>query len=183
MGKMRSEYLLSEDVRHVLAALMPANRIACEIALRTGLRIGDVLLLKREQLSKRRFTVQEQKTGKRRVVTLPDGLRERALAQSGAIYVFPGRKDGRVPRTRQAVYKDLKRAARAFRVDVQLSPHSLRKVYAVEQMRKSGGDLKKVQKLLNHDDPAVTAIYALSDELTKRGRHGKVKARKGGAVL
>ena len=168
---MRSEWYLSGEVQHVLAALTPPNRLACEVAMSTGLRIGDVLLLRREQLSKRRFSVQEQKTGKRRTITLGEGLRRRLLAQAGAIYVFPGRLDGRKPRTRQAVYKDLKRAARAFRVPVQLSPHSLRKIYAVEQFARSAGDLARVQRLLNHSDPAVTAIYALADELTKR--HGK----------
>ena len=32
----------------------------------------------------------------------------------------------------------------------------------------SDGDLKKVQRLLNHDNEAVTMIYALADALTAR---------------
>ena len=85
---------------------------------------------------------------------------------AGARWVFPGR-DPRKHRTRQAVYKDIRRAAEAFRVREHVSPHSARKIYAVEQLHKSG-DLHKVQRLLQHDDAAVTAIYAMADVLTQR---------------
>ena len=38
-------YLLKQQLDLVLASLMPANRLACEVALHTGLRISDVLAL------------------------------------------------------------------------------------------------------------------------------------------
>ena len=60
------------------------------------------------------------------------------------------------------------RAAKAFRVQVHLAPHSLRKVYAVEAYRRSGGDLAKVKRLLNHDSEAVTMIYALADMVQQK---------------
>lgn len=166
---MRSGYIVREELSHVLGALMPANRLACEISEATGLRMGDVLLLKREQLEKgNRFSVREQKTGKVRRVYLPEELRARGLAMAGAIYLFPGRLNGRKPRTRQAVYKDLIRAAGLFRLREHISPHSCRKVWAVNAYRESGGDLKKVQRLLNHDSEAVTMLYAMADQLSKR---------------
>ena len=162
---MRADYVWRDSLGHVLAALMPANRLACEVSLATGLRIGDVLALTRDQVEKGRFTVQEQKTGKNHRVRLSQELQMRILAQAGPLYAFPGRLDGKKHRTRQAVYRDLRRAAKAFRLQEHVSPHSLRKVYAVTQYRKSG-DMKKVQQLLCHSDEAVTAIYALADALT-----------------
>lgn len=162
---MRSEFVSRANVDHVLAALSPTNRLVCQVCLETGLRLGDVLSLRTDQLRRERFSVQERKTGKRRRVRLSKKLRERCLAQAGSIYVFPGRLDGMRCRTRQAVWKDLTRAAYAFRVRENLTPHSLRKVFAVELMRKSGGDLSLVQKTLNHEDAAVTLIYALADRL------------------
>lgn len=168
---MRAEYAPQGELRHILAALTPPNRLACEISLETGLRIGDVLLLRREQLEKGcRFAVREQKTGKVRRVYIPTKLRARALAQAGSVYVFEGRLDGHKPRTRQAVYKDIRRAAVLFRAKAHVSPHSLRKAWAVEAYRASGGNLAKVQRLLNHSSEAVTMLYAMADELTKRGR-------------
>lgn len=171
---MRSDYLLRGELVHVLAALMPENRLACEISLATGLRISDVLNIRSEQLSER-FSVRELKTGKRRHVRLPSELLDRAHAIKGKIYVFEGRMNYRKPRSRQAVYKDLKRAAALFRIDkkLQISPHSMRKVWSVEQLKRYGGNVAKVQQLLNHNDEAVTMLYVMSDVLTERKLHGK----------
>ena len=129
-------------------------------ALATGLRIGDVLALKTEQL-KPHFWVTEQKTGKRRQVGLPEPLLSDIKKQAGETWAFPGR-DGRKPRTRQAVWKDVKRAAEAFRIPQNVGPHSARKVYAVELLEKYG-DIKRVQKALNHSNQAVTMVYAMAD--------------------
>ena len=164
---MRSEWVPKGECQHVLAALMPENRLACELSLATGLRINDVLSLKTEQLKNQRFTIKEQKTGKTRSVYIPADLYRRILAVSGKIYVFEHRLDGKKHRTRQAVFKDLKRAAAAFRVSENVTPHSLRKIYAVCEYEKNH-DLKRVQKLLNHADEAVTMIYAMANIVRRR---------------
>lgn len=167
---MRSAWVSSENAAHILAALTLENRIACEISLATGLRIGDVLSIKTEQLMKSegRFTVKEEKTGKSKSVRLPSSLLISALKIAGRFYVFENRLDPKKHRTRQAVYKDIKRAAKLFRFTENISCHSLRKTYAVEQYQKSGGDLQRVKQLLNHTDEAVTYIYALANCLDKK---------------
>lgn len=170
--RVRAEYIDRAMLEHVLAALMPANALAIEVSAHTGLRIGDVLALKTADL-KRRMSVREEKTGKRRRVYLPAELLDRLIAQAGKIWVFEGRTDYRRHRTRQAVWKDLRRAAEAFRLVEHVSPHTARKVYAVEQYQESGGDLEAVQRRLLHSDPAVTAIYAMADALTARRLQGR----------
>jgi integrase len=165
---MRSEWIPKGEMQHILAALYPINRLACEVSLSTGLRINDVLALTPQKVRKQRFTIREEKTGKTRLVRLPNELVKRCLACSGQHYVFEGRLDGRKHRTRQAVFKDLKRAAAAFNIKKNVTPHSLRKVYAVEEFEKSGCNLKKVQKLLNHDSEAVTMLYAMANVISKR---------------
>ncbi|MGX8711898.1 MAG: tyrosine-type recombinase/integrase [bacterium] len=168
---MRSGFMEINEFEHVLAALMPANRLACEVSACTGLRIGDVLNLRSARLCER-FTVRELKTGKTRRVTLPRDLLDRLIAQSGKIFVFEGRENYRKPRTRQAVYKDLTRAAKLFRIrGTHISPHSARKIYAVGEYRRTGS-LQRVKELLNHSDEAVTMLYAMADELSAR-RAGK----------
>ena len=101
-------------------------------------------------------------------IRLPKDLVDRALMCSGQHYVFEGRLNGRTHRTRQAVFKDLKKAKANFGIKENLSVHSLRKAYAVEEYLRSGGNLKKVQKLLNHDSEAVTMLYALANVLQNR---------------
>ena len=83
------------------------------------------------------------------------------------VAVFEGRCNGKNHRTRQAVFKDLKRVAKLFGIKENVAPHSLRKIYAVEEYAKHG-NLKRVQKLLNHSSEAVTQIYAFANVIDKR---------------
>ena len=163
---MKSAYIDKTMISHVLAALMPPNRLACEVCLATGLRIDDVLSLRTAELD-RHMTITEEKTHKKKRVTFSQALCDALKAQAGKIYVFQHRDDINRHRTRQAVYMDIKRAAKAFRIKPNLTPHSLRKVYAVELMHKYG-DIEKVRRALNHDNDAVTMIYALADILQER---------------
>lgn len=165
---MRSDWLQVDEYEHILAALTPPNRLACEVSACTGLRISDVLNLRTDKLAER-MTVREIKTGKTRRVRLPPQLLDRLVAGAGKIYAFEGREDYRRPRTRQAVYKDIKRAAKLFRLpkNLQISPHSARKIYAVSEYKRTGS-VKRVKELLNHSDEAVTILYAMADVLTDR---------------
>ena len=184
---MRSEWANPDAVRLILTALMPENRLALEVSMSTGLRINDVLSLRTEQLRRAydgngRVTVREQKTGKNRRVYLRKDLRLRMLQQAGEIYVWPGRCAETKHRSRTTVYKDLRRAASLYRIDgkkldAHLSPHSMRKVYAVNEYKRTG-DLAAVQRDLRHTDPAVTALYALADVLDERQRKGVKKWKK-----
>lgn len=170
----RSDWVERDVMRLILGALTYENRLAVIVSLVTGLRIGDVLGLRKRQVQAGRFTVTEQKTNKRRAVKLPLELRKQLLSISGPVYVFEGRTSALKTRTRQAVYKDIKRAATAFRVRLNVTPHSARKIYAVEEYRKDM-DIRRVQKLLGHASEAVTMIYALADELTDRQKKRTVQ--------
>lgn len=164
---MKSEYVMEQKLLQALDLLTEGNRLVMRVCLATGLRLGDVLALRSDQLG-RQFYVTEKKTGKKRRVNLSDDLLVALRRQAGKNWVFEGSGAGG-HRTRQAVWKDLKRAARALRIDRNLTPHSARKAYAVKLMEKYG-DLEKVQRALNHDNSAVTVIYALADRLPDRKR-------------
>lgn len=171
-GLIRADYIFRQNFEHILAALTAENRLALEVSLATGLRISDVLSLRSDCLSRARTTVRERKTGKTRRIYLPKQLRDELTYIAGRYYVFEGRLDEKKPRTRQAVYKDLKRAQGILRIkNSQISPHTARKIYAVEALGKYGS-IKRVQALLNHNSEAVTAVYAMADVLTARRLHG-----------
>lgn len=139
----------------------------------TGLRISDVLQLPSEVLSLQRFTVTESKTRKKKRIRLPKELKAELKSIAGSYYIFEGRIDPKKHRTRQAVYKDIKRACQILRIkNSQISPHSARKIYAVNALHRSG-DLHHVQELLNHSSEAVTMVYAMADVLTERKLRGK----------
>ena len=173
---MKTEYLLNQEVERVLSCLTPSNRLVCKVILHTGLRLGDVLALKPEQL-KEQFWITEQKTGKRRRVGLTQELITELHAQSGTMWVFPHRTDFQKHRSRQAVYADVKRAAKAFRLPQNVAPHSFRKAYAVELLEKYG-DIDRVKRALNHTSTATTVIYALSDRLLVAKQKKKQKRKR-----
>lgn len=163
---MKTSFLLAEQLDLILAALTEANRLVAQVMLHTGLRVGDVVGLRSDQIAGR-FTVREQKTGKSRRVSIPPWLVEAIRAHSaGSEWAFPSPKDSSKHRTRQAVWADIKRAQKAFRLPVNAGSHSLRKVYAVDLMRRYG-DIRRVQRALNHDNETVTLLYAMADQLMK----------------
>lgn len=176
---MKTEYLLEREVELVLDLLTYENRLVMRLLLHTGLRISDALALKPEQL-RPNFWITEQKTGKRRQVGIPEPLLSDLREAAGEHWVFPG-ADPWKHRTRQAVWKDVKRAAQAARLTQNVGPHSARKVYAVELLEKYG-DIDRVRRALNHGGVEVTLIYAMADkQLTAKGRRrrraaGRTKA-------
>lgn len=161
---MRSEYVDDERLQLILNLLTYENYLVCCVALQTGLRIDDCLSLTPAQLEKTRFTVRESKTGKSRRVRLSPQLRRELKAICGKFYVFSGRNDQKKHRTRQAVYKDIRRACKALRISGTISPHSLRKHYSVELMRQ-GHSFEEVKACLNHTSDIVTMLYALADNV------------------
>lgn len=179
----RTDYLYQRQLDRVLGLLMPGNSLVVRVQLHTGLRVGDVL---RMTFPLRKQTwLTEGKTGKRRHIGLPQQLID-AIAADAAQYIpqhmrryiweapprgvtplwaFPSPRDWRRHRTRQAVWKDIKRAARACRLSQNVGTHSARKVYAVGALRRSGGDIEAVRRALNHTDAGITMIYAMADKL------------------
>lgn len=162
----RTSYATPAQMGHILAALMPTNRLIVQLCMATGLRVSDVLSLRTSQLTKRQ-TVRESKTGKTRRVTWPVGLYEQMLEQAGRYWVFESRTDPRRHRARQTVWKDIKKAeavfkrSKALQKRQNLGTHTARKIAAVNA-RKRGG-MAAAQRLLNHSDPLITRLYALAD--------------------
>ena len=154
----QADWASGDIMGHILAALTLENRLAVTVSLVTGLRIGDVLNLRSCDLLRERFTI---------TIRIPVKLRDELQCVAGKIYVFENRLSARKHRTRQAVYKDIKRAAKAFRVNGNISCHTARKIYAVTEYKKDF-NVARVKKLLNHSSEAVTMIYAIADELTER---------------
>lgn len=187
---MKTDYICLDRMREVLSGLMPDNRDALMLSMYTGLRISDVLALRWERCCSLRpgmlLSLVAMKTGKTTNVMISqpvyDILQRRGAGRYQRGWVFPGRTRGTespsdgaetsAHRTRQAVWKDLKRAARLYRCEGKrlrenLGPHSCRKMFAVSLYRETKS-LEVVRRALGHSDLAVTMVYALADELTSR---------------
>ena len=166
---MRTETVLKRQLELILAGLMPDNRRVIQVMLHTGLRVGDVLELRLDQIG-RQFTVTQQKTGKKLRCGLPDSLaqeiRQAAQAYGPTPWAFPSPRQPDQHRTRQAVWKDLKRLQHALHLGVNLGTHTMRKEYAVDLLQRYG-DIDTVRRALGHDRAATTMLYAMADQLTR----------------
>lgn len=185
---MRSSWLDDTAMRLVLAAMLPANRLALEVSDATGLRIDDVLSLKTDTINRTaRPYVTDSKTGKRHRIYIPAELRKRMQQQAGKVWVWPGRlKPNEQHRTRQAVYKDMVRAVAVFKRSQQIeasksiSPHTMRKRAAVRAYQKGGLDVAAQMLQHSSNDAAVTLLYALADVQQPHKRRGRPRKQRGG---
>lgn len=167
MGKiiyMRTDYIKSELYHKIYLRMSYENALALRTSLETGMRIGDVLALEVSHLNGRTITYKAQKTGKKGKAIISVDLANRLRKISGKRFVFEGRS-GKKPRTRQAVWKDVKKASRDLFTE-NVAPHSARKTFAVEDFQRNG--LPHTQKALQHDRADVTVLYAFSDLLTSK---------------
>lgn len=162
---MRTSYLTPSLYNKLYAVMQYENALALRVSLETGWRIDDVLHLTTAQLNGRTLECVAMKTGKfsRKVISADLAKRLRQIANNGRL--FDGRF-GDKPRTRQAVWKDIKKAAKQLKLDGNIAPHSARKTYAVERFHDGG--LGEVQKELQHDNVSTAMIYAFADLIDKK---------------
>lgn len=157
---MRSSYIKKDALERLFSSLPAKTALCARLCLETGMRVGDAVAIKPENLVGGKVIYIAQKTGKKDVKKLTKALFNELLTVSGENFVFTGRgKSGHL--TRQAVWKAVKKAAALAGEVANVTPHTARKVYAVE-MREAVG-LKETQKLLQHSNADVTALYAFSD--------------------
>ncbi len=165
---MKSDFVELCAFEKIFPYMQPENALAVSLSLQTGLRIGDVVSLKRSNLNKktRVLTYIAQKTRKKGTCELSLAMVERLCASSGKTYIFEG-KSADKHRTRQAVWADVKKATkRAGLEGKNITPHSARKNYAVNLLRDTG-NIDVVQQALQHTNKALTEYYATSDKIPR----------------
>lgn len=136
------------------------------VMLDTGLRVGDVVALRWSDLDldARTLRIVAHKTGKLAVCNLSVSTVRvlknvpRSLRKG---FVFRGRNVYK-HLSRSTVWRRLKRAAASCGVSPDgLSPHSMRKHFAVDLYHEEG--LAAVQAALQHSNDVVTRVYAFAD--------------------
>lgn len=155
----KTDYLKPRDFDKVYMLMKYENALAMRVSLETGLRIGDVLSLKPENIDGNTIRAVAEKTGKPYKKNISADLAERLRHISGALWVFEGR-DPRNHRTRATVWKDVKQASNNLGLNINLGCHSARKAYAVELFKSQG--ITAVQRELQHDNTETSMLYAFA---------------------
>lgn len=138
------------------------DRIATTLVLEgnLGLRISDIIKLRPCDIvrdgDRYRLEVVEQKTGKRRVFTVPLVIQQ--YIENYCLRNAVRHTDRIFPVTERAVQKQLKIVCDYLGYD-GISTHSFRKWYATEIYNTNGYDIALVQRLLQHSSASTTQRY------------------------
>ena len=140
----------------------PNERVATALVLEAnlGLRISDILKLRPCDIvrdgDRFRLEIVEQKTGKRRIFTVPLVIQQ--YIENYCLRNGIRRTDLIFPITERAVQKQLAIVCDFLGYD-GISTHSFRKWYATEIYKANGYDIALVQRLLQHSSAATTQRY------------------------
>ena len=156
---MKSRYLDEKEIATIRRCMGAEAWLVFRVMLETGLRVGDVVALERRHVTKDGIIYKAHKTGKEGLAPITPGLYRKLSHRNG--YLFKGRKEG-THLTRQAVWKRIKTAGKRAGLDLDgMSPHAMRKAFAVELYKARG--FEAVKQALQHSYNSTTEIYAFAD--------------------
>ncbi|MGG0592513.1 tyrosine-type recombinase/integrase [Priestia megaterium] len=134
------------------------------IGINTGLRVGDLLKLKTEDILKlknkkrKEWLVKEGKTAKSRKVNI-NSVYPQILSYAEKLnseWLFPSRKGDKAISETQA-YRQLQKAGEFAEVE-SIGTHTMRKTFGYWYY-KQFNDIIKLQSILNHSSPQITLRY------------------------
>lgn len=145
----------------VTSLMSPQLRLAWDVALKTGLRVSDIIQLRVSRLHEGQNIITEQKTGKERKVYF-DVLMLTRMQASADFYksdwVFPSPRDPKKHMHRDYLGKELRKITRALKINACIGLHSARKMYALDKFKELG-DIESVRADLGHSTISTTLLY------------------------
>lgn len=151
-----------QTMKEGFCGFRPNERVATALVLEgnLGLRISDILRLRPCDIvldgDRYRLEIVEQKTGKRRVFTVPLVIRQ--YIENYCLRHSIAANDRIFPITERAIQKQLSIVCDYLGYE-GIGTHSFRKWYATEIYKNNGYDIALVQRLLQHSSAAVTQRY------------------------
>lgn len=151
-----------KEIKDILLKKSYRNYMIFVIGINTGLRIGDLLKLKVEDVKdKSHIIIKEQKTSKNKQFLINENLR-REINQyikdmEDHEYLFQSRIGNNKALSRFQAYRILSSAGKKAGLE-RIACHSTRKTFGFFHYKKYK-DVALLQKLFNHSSPAITLDY------------------------
>ena len=175
ISRKKIEYLAIEEVEELLKQPDESikgirDKAILETLYATGLRVSELIEANVDDINLRMgFVTCNGEHGKARIIPLGrpakaaleeyiyEGrdkiLREEDSSEKALFLNYYGKR-----LTRQAMWKILREYAKKAGIDKKITPQILRNSFAVHMVQ-NGADLKSIQELMGHEDPAATQIY------------------------
>lgn len=151
LDKMK-EYLRKKSERDYIMFLL---------GITVGLRISDILSLKKEDLLKTHIDIIEKKTRKRKRVKIPGYIKKELFSYVNKLnddsYVILSRQGTNKPINRSTAYRILREAADHVNLK-EIGTHTLRKTFGYHYYKQTK-DVAMLQELFNHTDQSTTLKY------------------------
>lgn len=154
---MRAEYINPDDLKKICRFMQNDNALALTVASKSGLRISDVLKIKPSDIDGTTVYYTAMKTGKKGSFRLPKKTIEQMFANSNDLWIFPSPMHPKNHKTRQAVYSDMTKARDIAKIKTHVTPHSTRRLFAVEVANSKG--IYTAMEKLQHSNPDITKLY------------------------
>ena len=156
--------LSKEEIDRLLTNIKnPKHRLLLMLTYSSGLRVSEVVALKREHIDfNRKVLIIQYAKGRKDRITL---LADRAAAFLKEYYkhypikdwLFPGQEEGHIHiRTAQSIFE---KAVSQAKIEKNVSIHCLRHSFATHLLE-NGTDIRYIQKLLGHSNIKTTERYA-----------------------
>jgi len=151
-----------EEVKMELLKDNYRNYLLFVLGINTGLRIGDMLKLKVEDVrNQTHIILKEQKTGKSKKFfinsVLRNALDEYIANMADNEYLFQSRNGTNQPLSRSQSYRIFNKAGKKVGLD-HIGNHSTRKTFGYFHYKKYK-DVALLQELFNHSAPSITLDY------------------------
>lgn len=145
----------------ILRAKSERDFILFLLGISVGLRISDLLKLKKEDMHEQYIYIHEKKTQKAKQFKIPGHIKKYVMPYADGLkdgdYLFKSRKGHNQPIDRSTAYRILNGAAREAHVQ-HIGTHTLRKTFGYHFYQQTK-DIAMLQMLFNHSSPDITKRY------------------------
>lgn len=150
-----------QEMKLYLKSKSTRNYILFILGISTGLRISDILKLKKEDLLSTHVILRETKTRKQKRIRIPPSIRKEILEYAKELidgdYVIQSRQGANKAIDRSTAYRILREAAEHVHLK-EIGTHTLRKTFGYH-FYKQTKDVAMLQEMFNHSSPQITLRY------------------------
>ncbi|MCX81760.1 site-specific integrase [Listeria monocytogenes] len=149
------------DIKRYLAVKSERNYILFFLGISVGIRISDLLTLKKKDVKNGEFKLKEKKTNKLKQTVIPTNCMKAVRLYIDQLddedFLFVSRKGINKPISRVQAWRIIKDLETRFKLP-SLGTHTLRKTFGYH-FYKQFNDVVTLQKIFNHKEPKETLIY------------------------
>mgnify|MGYP001027608335 CR=1 FL=1 len=150
-----------QEMKLYLKSKSTRNYILFILGISTGLRISDILKLKKEDLLNTHVILRETKTRKQKRIRIPPSIRKEILEYAKELtdgdYVIQSRQGMNRAIDRSTAYRILREAAKHVNLN-EIGTHTLRKTFGYHFYQQTK-DVAMLQEMFNHSSPQITLRY------------------------